>query len=510
MLIKRDWYILLALVLLTIVVRLPSLIEPLDNDGGAIAYHARQIIRGNPLYSSHHPDHQLPGVFYTAALAFKLLGDNQLSLKIFILPFIIACAWLIFTMGRTIHSGLTGLVGAVFYILVSSQVLLTGTMVKIEPFANFPLTAGTLTTIMLLRKNAPARRFFWLGVLGAICILYKPIFITPMALAGIGILATAWLDRKQSNALKTVLHRLFWMLAGLSVPLMLTAFYFAALGLWDRLLLVFNLGVDWINNTDNMSASELPRPFGFPLFWMGVNNIALLLLGLFGLYRHIRRAFPIKGNGNVTNLILAFWMIISFALAGLRGGGYPYYVLLVVPSLAFMGASEIDYFHKKWKNDTGLKYNRLGSGTLAMLVIINFAWINLDLYRNYGAYETGQITLKDFLYGYKGTGARSWNAELIAEYIAERTTPDDLIYVWSTDIQIYYFADRRWPIDIPWPVYVSATGPPERVFTPQTKYIVIDSPERLVRPDWLLKGLARSYSLEAVIGEKEIYRLHSP
>jgi len=303
--IKRDWGIFLILALLTIAIRLPSFIEPLDNDGGAIAYQARQIIRGEPLYGSHHPDHQLPGVFYTAALGFKLLGDNQISLKIIIIPFILACAWLLFIMGRSNADDLTGFLAAVFYILVSAQILLTGTMVKIEPFANFPITAGVLGTIILLRKDAPARQFFWVGVIGAICILYKPIFVTPLAVAGIGILATSWLERKKTSAWKTAFLRIIWMSVGLILPLTLVGAYFASIGLWNRLLLVFTLGVSWINNTDNMSAAWLPRPFGFSVFWMGANNLVLLLIGLLGIYRFIRRAIPLRNINGVTDLILA-------------------------------------------------------------------------------------------------------------------------------------------------------------------------------------------------------------
>jgi hypothetical protein len=507
---KQTWIVFFALAFLTVLVRLPSLIEPLDNDGGEIAYHARYIIRGEPLYGSHHPDHQLPGIYYTVALIFKLFGDHQVNLKLFLFPLIFACAWLLFLMGRSYVNDLTGVLGAVFYILVSAQVLLTGMMLKREPIANLPLTGGVLLTIILLHKNAPPRRFIWVGLLGAICILDKVIFVTPLVVAGVGILAIAWLERQQQGSLKTAVLRLAWMSIGLIIPLAATGAYFASLGLWDRLMLVFTLGVTWLNQTDQMSAAGMPRPFGFPLFWMGVNNIVLLIFGLLGTYRFARRAFPLRTTKQVIDLVFVLWLIISFALAGLRGGGYPYYVLLVVPSLAFMGAAEIGEAYQRWQAATAGKAPIIMTGFLIALVVGNFAWVNLDLYSHYISYRLGDSSYKDFLYGYKGTGPRSWNAQIIADYIADRTSPDDLIYVWSTDAQIYYFSDRKLPVDILWPVYISVSGPPERIFTPQTKYIIVDMPERLARPEWLMNGLARDYQLETTLAEKDIYRRNSP
>ena len=73
-------------------------------------------------------------------------------------------------------------------------------------------------------------------------------------------------------------------------------------------------------------------------------------------------------------------------------------------------------------------------------------------------------------------------------------------------MQLYYYADRLPPIDILWPPYVSATGPPERIFNQRTKYIVVDDIKIFSRPEWLLDGLEQNYQLETVINRMEIYR----
>jgi len=91
--------IAVALALLVILLRTPSLEQPFHNDCGAIAYHARLILRGEPLYGTHHPAHHTPAVYYAYALAFLLLGDSVLAVKLLLVVWIYATAYLMFRLG---------------------------------------------------------------------------------------------------------------------------------------------------------------------------------------------------------------------------------------------------------------------------------------------------------------------------------------------------------------------------------------------------------------------------
>ena len=89
----------MGLAILVLLLRAPSLEQPFGNDEGANAYHARLISRGEPLYGSHHPAHQLPGIYYTYALAFKLLGDTLWAVKFFLILVTIVSAYLLYRLG---------------------------------------------------------------------------------------------------------------------------------------------------------------------------------------------------------------------------------------------------------------------------------------------------------------------------------------------------------------------------------------------------------------------------
>ena len=497
---KKTSLIFFLLALLVIMARLPSLPMILDTDSSTNAFFARQMLQGETLYDKYHPTHHLPGIYYTFVLAFKLFGDNPVAPRLLLFTFILASTWLIFMMGREFFDERAGILGAFFYILISSHLYLSGMTVEMELFANLPLIATMFLYLNLLRKNAPAAQFAWVGVLGAICVLYKIIFVGPLAAIGISILIEAWMERDQAGNGKKIFTRLGSIAIGFILPLVLVGGYFFSLGLWSRLMLVFTLGFNYFNDTALLTGDVLfPKPFGFSLFMVAMNNIALLVFGLIGTYRLMRRSVPLRTNENLTDLTLALWLIASFALAGLRGGGFAHYVLVVGPPLALMGGIEISLTYQRWQITSSQKQAFLGAGIMTALIVINFLWGNYDLYRQYIPNKSIQFAYRESAYQYSQD-----RQQAIINYIKLHTTPDDFIYVWSINLQLYYYADRLPPIDILWPSYVSATGPPERIFNQRTKYIIVDDVEK--RPQWLLDGLDQNYYLETLVERMEIYR----
>src|SRR5690349_13961305 len=114
---RKDWVIFLSIVLLTLIFRYPSLDLPLDHDSGANAFFARQMMRGELLYDRFHTAHHLPGIYYTFELAFRIFGDNPLAPKVMLIFWVIACAWLLFVLGRLVINDGVGILSAVFFIL---------------------------------------------------------------------------------------------------------------------------------------------------------------------------------------------------------------------------------------------------------------------------------------------------------------------------------------------------------------------------------------------------------
>jgi hypothetical protein len=158
---------------------------------------------------------------------------------------------------------------------------------------------------------------------------------------------------------------------------------------------------------------------------------------------------------NLAEIFLILWFVISLAVAGLRGGGFPHYCLPVIPPLALIASIEISRAYQRWKTSSE-KLANLGRSAAITLVIFLCLWSNYSLYRNYAMYKLSWISHNEFLQNVYEDGFAS---QQISNYLKTHTEPDDLIYLWSLHIGVYYYADRLPPIDILWPTYVKRGSP---------------------------------------------------
>jgi 4-amino-4-deoxy-L-arabinose transferase-like glycosyltransferase len=416
--------------------------------------------------------------------------------------FFTSTAWLIFLTGRRFFNNLAGILGAVFYVLMASQVTLSGMTAEMELFANLPLTAAIFLYLVLHQKKAPAAQFIWVGVLAAICIIYKITFVGALAAIGISIIFNFWFDKNQSGNLKKVFLRICAIATGFVISIALVGGYFASIGLWSRLMLVFTLGFKYFNDTALFPAGIVfPKPFGFSLFMIAMNNIALLLFGTIGTFRLLKRSFASTSEDILPGLVLALWFIASLGLAGMRGSGFAHYVLVAIPPLALIGGIEISEAHQRWQRTGSKQQAVIGASFMTALIVIFFFARNSNIYREYITYMLIPSSQRGeyFIYAKDQSDALE-----TANYLKSHTNGEDFIYVWSTNLQEFYYADRLPPVEIIWPEYVSAIGPPQKIFNQRTKYIVVDTIQYL--PQWLIDGLEEDYKLETIIGRLEIYR----
>lgn len=88
-----------------------------------------------------------------------------------------------------------------------------------------------------------------------------------------------------------------------------------------------------------------------------------------------------------------------------------------------------------------LSRQRWALPVLLIALSVNIGWrFYADTWTLVGPYLAGQMTYDELL------DSQAVADELeIARYIADRTTPDDLIYVWGNHSIIYYMAERRAP-----------------------------------------------------------------
>lgn len=510
---SQEWVIVVALSLLVTLLRLPSLEQPFDNDSGAIAYHARLIVRGEPLYGTHHPAHHMPAVYYTYALAFLLFGNSVWAVKFLLILWTIVTVYLLYRLGALMTDKATGALAAVFYSILTSHIYMWGATAEIELFANLPRIAALLVLMCLMTPHTAAWKFVFVGLLSAFAFLFKAVYLSPLAIAGLVLLVELWQTRSMAGAWQATMMRGLWIGVGFAAGLLSVVVYFGSLGLLPRFFLAFTIGQGYVNFRNTASAGSQYWLLG-PLLGLAMNNAALLAFSLAGLLvggiNKLRRNHPERNEQSSTAIYVAVWYILSFAEASITRALFFHYYLLIVPPLALLAAWLLLKIYRDVKNQVRAA-NRFAAALLlpVLLTIALFISVrqNFAYYYHYAQYKLGLETYQDFLLnGWPAEGLHLVRVQELADYVEKRTFPTDHIYYWSGDVQIYYLADRRCPIDMIWPRYAKATGPYQCIFAPQTKYVIVDDSNNRSAPDWLYTEMAKKYTLETVIQGQKVYR----
>ena len=507
---KCHWCLVLVL-LLTVMLRIPSLEYPFHNDSGANAYHARQITRGHPLYGTHHSQHQLPGIYYTYGLAFKLFGDSLWAIKSFLVLWTVLTVALVYRLGQITLGHLAGVCAALFYAMLSSHLYLFGITAQNELFANLPRTVAVLFLVKTLDREAQIWRWFMIGIWGAISFLFRAVYLSPMLLAGIIMVFLWWQGDRRYRDGCLFCKRALGLASGFILILLLVSVYFYSQGLFSRLLLVFKLGTQYVGASGD-STTLLMRFVG-PLLAFAFNNFVILLFGLLEIVALLKLGLN-GGQRRLSSLFIkkmaiVFWFFFAYLETCVSGHLHLHYYLLIVPPLVILAGGYLARFYYRISEQYTSEIWKvlLVVGSYITLMVGVSAAHNFDFYSHYIRYKLGVGRYEEFVSeGSKLTGENLNKVQALADYVANRTEPDDLVYYWSNSTQFYYLADRRCAIDIIWPRYAEATGSYKRIFTPSTKYIILGESPGVARPDWLYDELAAHYKLEKVIWREGVYR----
>lgn len=502
---KNSWA-LLGLALFVILLRLPTLIEPFDNDSEANAYHARQIIRGEPLYGSHHSAHHLPLVYYTYAMGFLLFGDSMGAIKFLLIIWHVVTIIPIYFLGKRLGGGdwRVGFWAGVFFAVLSAHVWLKGTTGELELFANLPQVLAIWLALVLLERDAKGRKFIFLGILSAITFWYKAVFLAPLGVSLLMVCWHTWLNR-DDGTFWLGMRRPAWIGIGFVAFSLAVCAFFAAYGVLPGLLLVFQLGSKYVAPTGLVTS--LLYLFFSPFTVLTINNFVLLLLSLAGGWRIIRQILAQKDNQDfkLTGFAVCMWYLLSFMEAGISLSSWVHYSLIIVPSLSLLAAWEVVQLHRRWRERKSAGYWFFSPATwLIGLALLVSLLVNFDFQVGFYRYLAGNLT-RDEYFNKASLNARSEvTIRPLIQYLQANTTSDDRIYIWS-DYNFYYSVDRLSPIETIWPLYADAMGPPERIFAPQTKYIILGESGQIERPDWLFEGLEQYYILETTFSGLGVY-----
>ena len=165
------WIALLAIILLTITLRIGLLNVPLERDEGEYAYGGQLLLYNMPIYQ-HLYSMKLPGIYLAYAFILRLFGQSHTAIHFGLLLINVATIIVIFLLTKRLINFLSASVAAASFSVLSVNQYLHGVFANSEHFVILPAACGVLLLLKALDEDIPQLMFFS-GLLFGLAFLIK-------------------------------------------------------------------------------------------------------------------------------------------------------------------------------------------------------------------------------------------------------------------------------------------------------------------------------------------------
>jgi 4-amino-4-deoxy-L-arabinose transferase-like glycosyltransferase len=487
---KKELLVLLLILAAALVVRLVFIHEPFERDEGTYAYIGQEILRGALPYRDV-VDLKPPGIYYLYSLMIATFGNSVEGIRLFTACYAAATTFAVYLLARSLYGTLAALLASVLFGLFSSGPAIHGSSSNSEVFLLLPLVLGAY---FVFRAAETGRRSLaaWGGFCVGMAVLIKTVALPFALFYAVYLFLTAkgagWRER-------------IALLACLVAPAVAVGVavlaYFSANGALHDL-------VYW-----NTAFSKL---FGTPPD-LGVRLLLGLRASSEALFLWVvalpTACWLLARSRENRGIFVASLIPISFLAVALPRWFAPHYFIVMVPALAIasgVGLAEL------WQQRGKTFYLAIPVIALSLLYTIR-----MD-YPYYFVYTADEVSLHKY-----GANENFPASVAIAEYLRERTAPDEYIYQWGWEPEIYFLASRRAPNKYIYSIAPAAAEDPARaveelretLLAKKPKYIVMQADGPTTKhsraPGFaeISEILATHYTFDTVMGYGVIFRLKS-
>lgn len=490
--------ILLTILILTFLIRLPSLFEPLWYGDEAIYLSIGQKIANGGMMYLDIFDHKTPGIYYLAAWTISFLGENIWSFRFLLLIWTIAATGAFYFLSKEMFGKKIGIVTTIILSALLSTPLIEGNITNSEILMILPTS---LAILFGLRK-----KYLLAGVLFSLSFLLKFTGIFDVGAFFVLILLSA-----EKNQIKKTVQNLFILGVGWLLPIFLSALYFAANSALPAYLdsaFLYNLSYTSYRNSFLVSNSLL----------------ALKLLPVIAVFGYFAvRSFQNFRKGGQTNFgyfeFLIVWLVFTFYGATFGGRPYEHYIIQFIPAFSLVTAVSI--FNKPFR--------KIGLTFAAVAVILTFVvgfrpFVSPSYYTNFFSYLFNRISFDQ----YAGTfnkqtptnyaiatflrGCEKYNSE--GKCSMRRNRSRDELYVFADQPAIYFLSDLNPAAKYVTFFHVKGSEKTKAdtiasIKKGEPKFILVEIPKPGDFSD-LEKLLSSSYNLFALYENIAIYKLRIP
>jgi 4-amino-4-deoxy-L-arabinose transferase-like glycosyltransferase len=398
---------------LALLLRAPIADIPLERDEGEYAYMAQRWLQGEVPYK-HAFDQKPPAVFVVYAVLLACLGSSPAAIHWGVQLYTLLTAGLLFLLGRRLFSAPVGILAAVFLLLTTADCSVLGNAANTETIMILPMVAGLLAALRAVERSS-ARWALLSGMLSATAVLGKQVALPNLVFH---LLLIVGLGRSR-------LRLTLGFSAGvLAVGGVVTGFFAWAGALeefWDCVI-GFNLHyastIPWYEYPESFQGTfeDILWHLG-PVFILA--GLALAMLGRRKLGTQERRTWLIAG-----------WLLFSFFGVSVGGFFRQHYFIQVLPAVSLLAAVGAWALARRINRQHRPRAAALVAGYCLAYALVAGYWYYLpgpagiktwNLYFSHPFYESLEL----------------------GRYLAEHSTPEDTVFVYGSEPQVYFYAGRK-------------------------------------------------------------------
>ncbi len=403
----------LAVLLLTFLLRLPSLFEPpWYDDEGIYAAVANSLLNGQRLYTEVL-DNRPPGIYLLYAVIIGVFGPNLAFIKLAAILSVIGSQLTLVRIGSNMWSRRAGLIAALLLGVLSSLPIFEGNIANAEIFMMFPTCLGMLLWIK--------GRYFYSGLAFGAALSIKQIAGAEFAAVLVTVMLFAPFWRRKAGLL----------LAGYSIPvLLMLAYVISTDSLGEFIYANFSYYTDYLQRGARVHYS------------FGVVKVILLLSSILVMMAWARGPRTDKS----ANMVLpAMWLVFAFFGSILTGRPYVHYLIPIFPAVSLiLGWCAVSWQTTRIASVTWRKLLATSSvlGVSMWLLLSIFVpwprWTSPGWAFNYYANFVQHVLGVRSSAVYNDFFDKRVNRNLaVASYLSSRAKDGDSLLVWGDEPWIY-------------------------------------------------------------------------
>ena len=439
---KKHLLVFVFFLTLSIVLRFPTFFQSvIDWDESLYILIGRSLKEGHLPYTEVW-DHKPPGIYILFSLALMLFGNSMFAIRFISCIAVTVTCYFLYKTGKTFskNSEKVGLVSGILYVIFSltNGGISANTEIFFIPFvtiAFYLLISSDVYPEKLIEYKS--LRLFAIGLVIGMGLLIKQLvifdFLAIIIILGMSLYSSR--IRGTQSFITQIIRSYILVAVGTILPFFITVIYYLLNGdIEDFIYANFTANVLRSNlgfSLDRFIKAIVVQTAQYFLLWTGL-VLTLLYLALFKEVAREERRKLIAG---------VIWFILQFLGVCYTRDFWSHYFLQVLPSLCFLSS----FIIVKVIYPESKPYKRSRNGDLGTL-IFGFALSLYFVLRS--IIKTGEIIYFQYVKGINNWGDPT---AVVADYVKERVSRKDYIYVVDDQPIIYFLAQAKVPTKFVFP-----------------------------------------------------------